>query len=74
MRKKPYSEIGIRRLKCFRSYCNNVPEQQWNICADDNVYRPICNACDIELNIMVLKFMGFKKWQAKIDKYKLRFL
>ena len=71
MRKKPYTEIGIRRLKCFR--CGNQATQQWQIYSDNNQFRPICNDCDIKLNEVVLKFMGFKDWKEKIDNYKLNF-
>lgn len=68
MRLKPYTEIGIKRLKCFR--CDNKATYQWQICADGNQYRPICKQCDIELNEIVLKWMGFEDWQIKIDDYK----
>jgi len=68
MRKKPYTKIGIRRLKCFR--CGEKPTQQWQICSDSNQYRPICTDCDVTLNEMVLKFMGIKDWKKKIKKYK----
>jgi hypothetical protein len=68
MRKKPYTQIGIRRLKCFR--CGDKAQEQWQICADNNVYRPICLKCDIELNEMVLKRMGFSDWEEKLEKYK----
>ena len=68
MRKKPYTEIGIRRLKCFR--CGGEPTQQWQICSDSNQYRPICIDCDVALNELVLKFMGIKDWKKKIKKYK----
>jgi len=67
-RKKPYTEIGIRRLKCFR--CGKPACYQWQICSDNNIYRPICVECDIALNEMVLKWMGFTDWKQKIDKYK----
>lgn len=67
MRKKPYTEIGIKRLKCFR--CKEQASQQWQICSDNNQYRPICDKCDIALNKTVLRFMGFKDWNAKIKKY-----
>ena len=71
MRKTPYTEIGIKRLNCFRfETCGNKAEFQWNICSDGNVFRPICKACDIELNETVLKFMGFKDWQEKLIAYK----
>ena len=67
LRKKPYTENGINRLKCFR--CNRKAKFQWNICADDNTYRPICIECDIKLNKLVLKFMGFKDWRNKMKRY-----
>lgn len=67
MRKEPYTEKGILRLKCFR--CKNKAVHQWQICADGNVYRPLCLKCDIALNRMVLKWMGFKDWKSKTKKY-----
>ena len=66
-RKEPYTEIGVKRLSCFR--CGEKANQQWQICADDNLYRPICKSCDIELNKLVLKFMGFKEIDTMIYKY-----
>jgi hypothetical protein len=58
MRKTPYTARGIQRKKCFR--CGKKAETQWQICADDNIYRPLCRECDTELNIAVLRFMGFQ--------------
>lgn len=55
-RKEPYTQIGVRRLVCFRCGAKG-PTQQWNICADGNLFRPICNACDIALNDLILTFM-----------------
>ena len=69
MRKKPYTQIGIRRLKCFR--CGGMPEFQWQICSDKNIFRPVCKKCDVELNEVVLKFMGFQDWKEKIKAYKI---
>lgn len=71
MRKKPYTEIGISRMKCFR--CGKPANQQWQICSNGNLYCPICDKCDIELNKIVLKFMGFRKWKSMIKKYKNTF-
>jgi hypothetical protein len=72
MRRTPYTEIGIKRVKCFRfATCGNKAEFQWTICSDGNVFRPICKACDIALNETVLKFMGFKDWQEKLTAYKI---
>lgn len=67
-RKKPYTQIGIVRMKCFR--CGEAAKFQWQICADNNMYRPICMSCDIKLNKMVLKWAGFDNWRDKIEKYK----
>ena len=69
-RKKPYTVIGIRRIKCFR--CGGAATQQWQICSDDNNYRGICLNCDIALNETVLKFMKFPNWEEKMDAYKKR--
>jgi NAD-dependent SIR2 family protein deacetylase len=68
MRKKPYTEIGIRRLRCFRCRVKR-PTQQWQICADGNQYRPICNDCDFELNKLVLDFFGFEDVDEMMSKY-----
>ena len=69
MRKKPYTQIGIRRLKCFR--CGKKAEYQWQICSDGNQYRPLCKDCDIAMNEMVLKWMGFDNYKVMIDNYKI---
>jgi NAD-dependent SIR2 family protein deacetylase len=68
MRKKPYTEIGISRMKCIR--CGRQAKYQWQICADDNIYRPLCEKCDIELNDMVLKWAGFEDSEEKMKKYR----
>lgn len=66
-RRKPYTQIGIRRLACVR--CGSIPTQQWNICADGNVYRPICTECDIAINRLVLEFIGDPDVEAKMEAY-----
>jgi len=53
-RKEPYSEAGIRRLRCVR--CGKKSVHQWRVCAD-GLWRPICRRCDILLNHMTLQFM-----------------
>lgn len=64
---KPYTDIGVRRLRCFR--CGEKAHRQWKICADGSQYRPICLPCDIALNNMVLKFMGDPKRDEKMRAY-----
>jgi len=67
-RKKPYTYIGIRRVGCVR--CGNKATNQWQICADNSLYRPVCTACDIAINKLVLKFMRDPEWKEKIRVYK----
>jgi len=70
-RKKPYTQIGIERLPCFR--CGTKSTHQWQICADQNLFRPVCIECDIALNRLVLKFMGFKNIDEMIENYLMDF-
>lgn len=58
MRRKPYTKKGIKRVPCFR--CGKPSTQQWQICSLKNEYKGLCTVCDIELNKVVLEFMGFK--------------
>jgi hypothetical protein len=67
MRREPYTEEEIKECKCYR--CHAPAMFQWQICSDGNVYRPICLDCDIELNRLVLQFMGFPDWEKKIKTY-----
>ncbi len=67
-RRKPYTEGDIERLPCFR--CGKPAQQQWQICADDNLYRPICRDCDLALNELVLRWMGFPDWREKTGRYR----
>jgi len=67
-RKKPYYELGIRRLKCIR--CGDTASEQWQVCADGNNYRPLCLACGDALNGMVLKWMGHPNPRAAIREYR----
>lgn len=67
MRKRPYTQIGIRRLKCFR--CGAQAVHQWQVCADGNQYRPLCLRCDVALNRLVLRWMRDPEASAKIARY-----
>lgn len=42
-------------MKCVR--CGKPASAQWQICADKNIYRPVCQECDIAINKIVLSFM-----------------
>jgi hypothetical protein len=55
-RAQPFTERGVRRLSCIR--CAEPAEFQWQICSDGNNYRPLCASCDVDLNRLVLEWMG----------------
>jgi len=57
-RRKPYTAIGIRRMKCSVAGCENRAEHQWNCCANGNLWMPLCLDHDIELNAKTLEWMG----------------
>jgi len=67
-RRDPYTEMGIRRVPCFR--CGEPAGQQWMICANGNRWVPLCNACDVKLNRLVLKFMGFPDVRERMAAYR----
>lgn len=67
-RKQPYTAIGIRRLPCAR--CGKRAYASWQICADGNLYRPLCMECDIALNELVLRWIGDPDAEAKIAAYR----
>lgn len=69
-RKEPYTAAGIRRLKCVR--CSSQARYQWEVCADGNNWRPLCASCDIELNSLVLRWMGDPQAEKKIRAYRRR--
>lgn len=66
-RKKPYTEAEIPNTKCVR--CGKQARFQWNACADNNLWRPLCERCDIMVNVLVLKFLGFEDWKDKMKAY-----
>ena len=66
-RKEPYTAIGISRVPCFR--CGKPSMHQWQICSDGRLFRPLCQECDIAMNEMVLKWMGFEDWEEKLNAY-----
>jgi NAD-dependent SIR2 family protein deacetylase len=65
-RRAPYTERGIRRLRCVR--CGEQASQQWRACAD-GLWRPICTDCDVLLNRLALFFMADPEAEEKIDRY-----
>lgn len=74
MRRRPYTARGIRRLRCFRAGCGRQARFQWQICADGNQYRPVCEVCDLELNRMVLTWAGVPNVEQVMAAYTLRIM
>jgi hypothetical protein len=66
-RRHRYTQIGIRRLPCFR--CGARSEYQWNVCAD-GLFRTLCVRCDVGLNALVLRWMKDPEAEKKIARYR----
>jgi hypothetical protein len=68
-RREPYTEAGVRRLGCAR--CGDRAEHQWKICSDGS-WRPLCVACDVALNRLVLEWIGHPRAVELGDEYARR--
>jgi len=66
-RKKPYTELGIKRVPCLR--CGKPSTQQWQICSLNNKYFGVCSECDIKLNALVLDFFQVPRKRNIIESY-----
>lgn len=71
-RRQPYTVIGLARLPCVR--CGKPARFQWQICADDRLYRPVCLACDVELNALVMRWAWGDAREADLERYRERVL
>lgn len=71
-RRRPYSATGIRRLPCVR--CGAKAHASWNVCADGNLHRPICRACDVALNELAMRFVFGDTREADLAAYRARVL
>ena len=58
VRRKPYTEVGLKRKKCVR--CKEKATHQWNVNSCNAGinwgYLPLCESCDLVLNNIVLRF------------------
>lgn len=66
-RTEPYTKAGIKRLRCIR--CGAKATAQWNVCADKGRYRPICTACDMDLNRLVLAWFKHPERERLMNEY-----
>lgn len=70
MRRKPYTDRGLERLRCI--HCSAPATQQWSLrpCAIGAVgWYPLCNACDLSLNALVLHFLRLPDADARLQEY-----
>lgn len=67
-----YTNVDMARLQllCSRAGCSRVALFTWSGCADDNVQRPLCPECDVELNDRVLEWWGDPDRMEKIRAYR----
>ena len=70
MRRTPYTKRGIRRVPCYR--CGKPSRFQWQVCADGNQFRGLCEDCDVALNEMVLVWMNDPDVDEKMEAYRNR--
>ena len=75
MRTKPYTDRGLRRVRC--SHCGKLPSwEQWTLdaCADSNKgeQHGLCMDCDIKLNELLLNFFNIKDANKKIVAYRVK--
>lgn len=64
---RPYPDSKLRSMQCH--CCQQPARFQWNACADGNVWRALCPACDVRINIAVLQVLDPKRWRVKVRAY-----
>lgn len=67
-RRRPYTEVGILRMTCSR--CGKPATAQWQCCANENRWSPLCTECDVQLNVLSVRFMRLLGGELLLDKYK----
>lgn len=67
---KPYTADGIRRVKC--SCCNQPAAHQWQCCADNGRWHPVCSKHDVVLNGVVMGWLNVPGREAKLKRYRER--
>lgn len=74
-RRTPYTEAGIKRVKCAVIGCAEPAAHQWQICADGNRWRPICRAHDVAINEVVMRLVfGRKAAKEPLARYRKRIM
>lgn len=73
-RTKPYTEAGIKRVRCAHCKIRRAQLQWSTACANGNRWVALCLPCDVELNHIVLSWIGDPDVDDKIHGYKLRMI
>lgn len=68
-RRQPYTEIGIRRVKCGVRGCRTKGHSQWQCCANGNRWVPLCKMHDATLNRLALNYIGHPEVEALMEAY-----
>lgn len=68
-RKEPYTDRGIRRVKCAKCKKRKASLQWSTACANENKWVALCVPCDIELNWIVLEWLGDPDISKIMEKY-----
>lgn len=74
-RQKPYTEAGLARVPCRR--CGKPSSAQWHLrpCALGSgayAWYGLCREHDLELNRIVVTFMGVPGGEAMLERYAAR--
>ena len=70
LRSQPYTEAGLARQKCV--HCGQPATEQWSLrpCAVGRTgWYPLCLKHDIELNGIVMRFLGLPDAEERLSSY-----
>ncbi len=71
-RRKPYTEVGVRRKSCSR--CGKPASTQWQCCANESRWSPLCAQCDVRLNEIAVRFMRLLGAETLLRRYSTKLL
>lgn len=74
MRRRPYTALGIRRVRCCFRGCRRRGHASWQVCADGRAFRVVCYQHDILINRMALELMGDPDVEPKMKRYTAKVL
>ena len=74
-RRTPYTETGIKRVKCAVEGCKNEALYHFQICADNRAYRAVCPEHDVAINEAVMHLVfGREKAKGPLARYRKKVL